>query len=184
MPSSKTHDRITWVGLVPLMSLTYILTRSFYLALLLGLAYLFSGLMFGPDLDIHSLQYKRWGWFRWFWLPYRFCLPHRSIWSHGFLLGTCLRLLYLLIGVILLAVLMGILLLGWSLLFPPISSPLAWINTSVRSWLTQIPQHKAEIGALLIGLEAGAMSHSGVDQLASYYKALKKKRGRRRASKH
>jgi uncharacterized metal-binding protein len=183
MPSGKTHDRITWLGLVPLVSVTYILTRSFYLALLLGLAYLFSGLMFGPDLDIHSLQYKRWGWFRWFWLPYRFCLPHRSILSHGFLLGTCLRLLYLMAGIILLAALMAILLLAWGLLFPPIALPLVWMSNSVRGGLTQIPRYRAEIGALLIGLEAGAMSHSGSDQLASYYKALKKKRGGRRASK-
>jgi uncharacterized metal-binding protein len=165
------------------MLVTYGLTHNDRLTALLALAYLFSALMFGPDLDIHSVQYKRWGWFRWFWLPYRFCLPHRSIWSHGFLLGTCLRLLYLLVGVTLLVALMGILLLAWGLLFPPISLPLAWMSTSVRGGLTQIPQYRAEIGALLIGLEAGAMSHSASDQLASYYKALKKKRGGRRASK-
>ncbi len=27
--------------------------------------------MFGPDLDIYSVQFQRWGFLRWIWLPYQ-----------------------------------------------------------------------------------------------------------------
>ncbi|GAC1402643.1 MAG: hypothetical protein NVSMB56_17620 [Pyrinomonadaceae bacterium] len=60
---------------------------------------LFGGLMFGPDLDIHSKQYTRWGIFRFLWLPYQIVFRHRSRWSHGMLFGTLIRIVYF-IGVI------------------------------------------------------------------------------------
>ena len=94
MPAGKTHDRIT-LYLAPLViGVTFGVTRSERLSLLMAIAFVFSGLMFGPDLDIHSCQYKRWGWLRWVWLPYRAMVRHRSPLSHGFLIGTILRLVY------------------------------------------------------------------------------------------
>src|SRR5918998_3916008 len=55
---------------------------------------LFGGLMFGPDLDIQSRQYTRWGVFRFLWLPYRAFFRHRSRWSHGIIFGTLIRVVY------------------------------------------------------------------------------------------
>ncbi|MEB3338049.1 MAG: metal-binding protein, partial [Leptolyngbyaceae bacterium] len=94
MPSGRTHDRITlwslpWVG-----GATLVITQSSRLTLIVAGGFLLGGLMFGPDLDIYSRQYQRWGWLKWIWLPYRKLLKHRSFWSHGFVVGTTLRLLY------------------------------------------------------------------------------------------
>ena len=95
MPSGRTHDRITWY-LTPVMAgFSYLITHQEHLTVLATVAFLFSGLMFGPDLDIHSVQYKRWGWLRWLWLPYRRLLRHRSLFSHGPIIGTFLRICYL-----------------------------------------------------------------------------------------
>ena len=64
------------------------------LACLATVTMLFGGLMFGPDLDIQSRQYTRWGIFRFLWFPYKFVFRHRSRWSHGIIFGTLIRVLY------------------------------------------------------------------------------------------
>ena len=58
-------------------------------------AYLFSGLLLSNDLDIASRIYKRWGPLRVLWYPYRCLVPHRSLLSHGLVVGPLLRVLYL-----------------------------------------------------------------------------------------
>ena len=50
--------------------------------------------MFGPDLDIQSRQYTRWGVFRFLWFPYKVAFRHRSRWSHGIIFGTLIRVVY------------------------------------------------------------------------------------------
>jgi uncharacterized metal-binding protein len=74
---------------------TLLVTDRADLAFWLSGGYLFSGLMFGPDLDLYSIHYKRWGWLRWLWRPYQQAIKHRSIWSHGPIVGTIGRILYL-----------------------------------------------------------------------------------------
>ena len=176
MPSGKTHDRLT-LWLIPWVLLGSLLgTRSERLTLILTVAFGFSGLMFGPDLDIYSVQYRRWGWLRWLWLPYRHCLRHRSILSHGFLIGTCLRIVYL-SSWLLLVFGLGI---GLILLVNP------WLNlgNGITSLLaTDFMMHGKILGeeyltegiALLIGLEMGAMSHSLADWLTSSVKQFNRR---------
>lgn len=100
MPSGKTHDFISFCGLIPLgISSTVLYGKSLCdldsLLLFLG-GYLFGSLMFGPDLDIHSIQYKRWNIFRFIWIPYR-KLGHRSSISrsHDIIWGFVIRVAYL-----------------------------------------------------------------------------------------
>ncbi len=95
MPSGRTHDRITLWSLPAVAGLSFSLTRNGNLTLLIATGFLFGGLMFGPDLDIHSRQYQRWGWLRWIWQPYQHNLRHRSFLSHGPIIGTALRVFYL-----------------------------------------------------------------------------------------
>ena len=64
MPSGITHDRITLWTLPWIAGIGYGITHNGELTLILAGGFLFSGLMFGPDLDIHSIQYKRWGVFK------------------------------------------------------------------------------------------------------------------------
>jgi len=164
MPSGVVHDRIT-IWLLPwVVGITYCLTRSAEIVLIVAGGYLFSGMMFGPDLDIHSLQYKRWGIIRKIWLPYRQFFHHRSLFSHGFIIGTCVRLAYLLFiiaAVGILGVAIAQLLFGF-----------AWnwqdfVRAKLHLLTWKYPQ---ETTALFIGLEIGAMSHSVSDWVNSHRK--------------
>ncbi|MBC7909659.1 MAG: metal-binding protein [Pyrinomonadaceae bacterium] len=94
MPSGKTHDAITFILAAPTFAAAWIVSGSIVLAIIMTSAMLFGGLMFGPDLDIQSRQYTRWGVFRFVWLPYRMIFRHRSRWSHGILFGTLIRVIY------------------------------------------------------------------------------------------
>ncbi|HKS29983.1 MAG TPA: metal-binding protein [Pyrinomonadaceae bacterium] len=94
MPSGKTHDAITILLAAPTFGAAWGLTGSLGLATVATAAMLFGGLMFGPDLDIQSKQYTRWGVFRFIWFPYKVLFRHRSRWSHGLLFGTLIRVLY------------------------------------------------------------------------------------------
>src|ERR1051325_7850197 len=94
MPSGKTHDAITILLAAPTFAAAWVLTRSLALAAVATTAMLFGGFMFGPDLDIQSKQYTRWGVFRFLWLPYKVVFRHRSRWSHGLLFGTLIRVIY------------------------------------------------------------------------------------------
>src|SRR6476469_8723425 len=105
MPSGRTHDQITLWSLPLVAALTFGQTSSSNLTLLVSGSFLFGGLMFGPDLDIYSCQYQRWGWFKAIWLPYQKSLRHRSFLSHGPLIGTALRILYLAIWIAVLGML-------------------------------------------------------------------------------
>src|ERR671929_1409978 len=94
MPSGKTHDMVTLVLAPPTLAAAWGLTGSVVLSVAATAAMLFGGLMFGPDLDIQSRQYTRWGVFRFLWWPYRMMFRHRSRWSHGIIFGTLIRVVY------------------------------------------------------------------------------------------
>ncbi|MCA1558012.1 MAG: metal-binding protein [Acidobacteria bacterium] len=94
MPSGKTHDAITILLGAPTFIAAWGLTRSLTLASVATGAMFFGGLMFGPDLDVQSKQYTRWGVFRFLWLPYKVIFRHRSRWSHGLIFGTLIRVIY------------------------------------------------------------------------------------------
>lgn len=167
MPSGGTHDRITLYTLPLVAGVTLWQTGSSNLTLLVAGGFMFSGLMFGPDLDIYSRQFQRWGVLRCIWRPYQKSLRHRSVLSHGPVIGTILRVIYLgcLLGVV--AVVMVVMgeklgLVAWT-----------WqdlVVAVVRSLLV----YTTEYGALFLGLELGAMSHSVSDWVSSAYKQVKK----------
>lgn len=163
MPSGRTHDRITWLSAPLVVASAWALGAGWSSLLSVGAAYLFGGLMFGGDLDIHSVQYRRWGWLRWIWLPYRRLVSHRSVWSHGLIVGTIVRLAYL--GTIAaLAGLLGLLAGG------------AWwgLRADVRTLTlyTWASANREPLLWTLVGLEAGAMSHALSDWTGSGLKRL------------
>ena len=172
MPSGITHDRITLWVLPWIAGISYALTRNGELTLIMAGGFLFSGLMFGPDLDIYSLQYKRWGILRVIWLPYRLMLRHRSLFSHGPLIGTCIRLLYLFTIVAFLSiVLVGIAQLLWGF-------PWNWQQFTLHKLNLIQTKYYYEAVSLFWGLELGAMTHSLSDWLVSSYKYRRKKKGK------
>jgi uncharacterized metal-binding protein len=99
MPSGKTHDAVTFLLTAPVWMAVWKFTDNIPLATIVTAAFLFGGLMFGPDLDTRSTQYTRWGLLKNLWYPYQKFFKHRSRWSHGLIFGTLLRVIYF-IGVL------------------------------------------------------------------------------------
>ncbi len=97
MASGKTHDLITWYCFIPCLAWGWEANQNFFMGLILSSGFLFAGLMFGPDLDTKSLQYYRWGFLRFFWIPYQKAGGHRSFvsQSHDALWGPFIRFIYL-----------------------------------------------------------------------------------------
>lgn len=168
MSSGRTHDRITLWALPLVVLVALRVTLSGWLTAVVCLGFMLGGWMLGPDLDIHSVQYKRWGWLRWIWLPYRGKIRHRSPWSHGPIIGTVVRVLYLSLWLALGGLIIVELLnrtqrtaLSWG----DLAEGLRWALVTYWPWWL----------ALVIGLELGALSHYVADWLSS---AVKKKRGK------
>ena len=178
MPSGKTHDQITWFSAPLLALLVWLLGRRLDICLALTASYVFAGLMFSGDLDLKSVQYKRWGWLRWIWIPYQKCVPHRSPFSHGPVLGTLTRLLYL---------------SAWILL-------LFWLLSQIATWLDQTSLAEQSAGlirlllqtlraqpewivALLGGIWLGALSHTLADESLSRWKRWRRKKRKRPVQK-
>lgn len=170
MPSGKIHDQITWYCLPVVIASFLIVTKSLSLTTLASVGFLFSGLMFGPDLDIYSVQFKRWHFFRFIWLPYQKFLKHRSFFSHGFLIGTIIRVFYLsfifffvaITGVTIAQLIFGFV---WH-----------WQKFVVNSYIAVKNDYWQEILSLFIGLELGAMSHYLADDIGSRWKSVPKKK--------
>ena len=136
MPSGKTHDKISILFLPILLILFYFMGLSQIAIIILSISYLFSSFMFNGDLDLHSNPYNRWLFLKWIWKPYQYMFHHRSIFTHGLIIGTIIRLIY--IGFIPLIIMFF---MGISLSF--LINPLSFL--------------------IIIGLELGAALHTICD---------------------
>src|SRR5919197_2468736 len=94
MPSGRTHDLITFALAPAIFVGAQIHWGRPLVSLVATAAMVFAGLMFGPDLDLYSKQYRRWGPLRFIWFPYMIAFSHRSRLSHGIMLSTIVRVLY------------------------------------------------------------------------------------------
>ena len=167
MPSGYIHDRITLWSLPIVVGASVFRTQNAGLTLAIASGFLVGGLLLGPDLDTRSVHYKRWGWLRWIWLPYRSRVKHRSPLSHGPILGTTVRVCYLLLwllvlGSVVIALLNEFLGLGWT--WNEVGDRISLIFTNHWPWWI----------AFAIGLEIGALSHILADWMTSAYKRVKK----------
>jgi len=133
-------------------------------------------LMLSPDLDLNSRPFQRWGWLRWIWIPYQKSMRHRSVFSHGPIIGTTLRILYLACWI----AWFGLLIVLGVQLVQELSFSWQGFATAVVHWLSD---YWTEAIALFVGLELGAMSHSLSDWTNSAYKRFKKPKRNRRSSK-
>ncbi|HEX8143344.1 MAG TPA: metal-binding protein [Pyrinomonadaceae bacterium] len=162
MPSGRTHDVVTIILAAPTFVAAWGLSGSIALGTLSTLSMLFGGFMFGPDLDIQSRQYTRWGLFRFLWLPYRMLFKHRSRWSHGIIFGTLIRVIYfalVLALIIAAAVYLRAALMGGA---PPTFEGFAEAWRAIQASAGRsVGRHAA--WAILAGLWWGAASHTLTD---------------------
>ncbi|GAB6169921.1 metal-binding protein [Clostridium carnis] len=178
MASGKTHDKIT-VGMLPIVILILIrvnieiyntLNKVIVFTVIGALIYIFAGYMFSGDLDIKSREYNRWGKIKYIWLPYQKLISHRSIFSHGILLGPIIRIVYLYIIFLLISAIM------YSLNITKFST-IYLINRTVIF----INENKKLMFIVWISLFLGSGLHTIVDIFYSYIKKryiFKKKRNK------
>ncbi|HMJ09383.1 MAG TPA: metal-binding protein [Pyrinomonadaceae bacterium] len=169
MPSGNTHDAITFILTVPAAIITYYALSSPLAAAVGAAAFLFGGLMFGPDLDLVSKQYSRWRFFRFLWLPYRSFFKHRSRWTHGLLFGTLFRVVYLM-GIV--TVLLFAASYFSALIF---KTEMPRIVDLAAGWTFAGRVARQHAGAELLflvffGMWSGAASHTFTDMAGSYIK--------------
>jgi len=170
MPSGKVHDVVALSSIIPLFLAGQILIKyDIVTNIVFVLSAVFSQLMFGPDLDLNSMQYKRWGFLRPIWLPYRIIFRHRSRFSHGLVFGPILRCLYLLSGLLILLIGMNFLTVYyWHLNFfacywPVIKHIISFIGIyNMASFLLTV----------ITGLFTGAAIHTLTDKTVSFFKNL------------
>jgi uncharacterized metal-binding protein len=169
MPNVKSHDAITFLLAPPIFAASWLTAGDIPISFAVAAAFLFGGLMFGPDLDTASRQYSRWGILRFLWFPYRSFFKHRSRWSHGLIFGAFLRVVYLFGTFTLAAFLSGcayICIFGGGALD---------LHAVMRSWHALGEFVTANFGgtlvpALFCGVWFGAASHTLTDITVSYIK--------------
>jgi len=169
MPSAKTHDAVTFLIAAPTFVATWKITQSFAMSLVITIAMLIGGLMFGPDLDTVSKQYSRWGVFRFLWYPYQVFFKHRSRWSHGLIFGTLLRVVYFMGALTIVAFLAIYTRTAFA------GGTVPGLYETLESW-TFVGNYVREnigeyaFGAVFIGLWLGAASHTLTDMAGSFIK--------------
>ena len=169
MPSGKIHDAITLGLAVPTFGAAYIATNGLYASLTCCAAFMFGGLMFGPDLDTVSRPYSRWGPLRAIWLPYRYFFPHRSRFSHGLLFGALFRVIYFLGSVTVLFLIAGYFFQAFK------GGRLPGIEDITFFWRPLGETVRDRFGenvffTIFAGLWAGAASHTFTDMAGSFIK--------------
>lgn len=169
MPSGRTHDAITFILAVPAFAVTYAAGSGVKGGIVVAAAFIFGGLMFGPDLDTVSRQYSRWSILRGLWFPYRSFFKHRSRFSHGLIFGALIRVIYF-IGVITLAACFVF------YLYAAISGGrLVGLSEVSATWRRVGAFVGGTFGISLVpmifaGLWLGAASHTFTDMAGSYIK--------------
>ena len=171
MPSGRTHDRVTYLLIPPSFLVAHWYWNDVSLSLVTTAAAAFAGLMFGPDLDIQSTQYARWGAARFIWAPYRFAIAHRSRLSHGLLFGTFFRLIYFVVVII---VILTVTLYAQHRYFDGVQTSWAAEFQRVSDDVVSIwdGSSKTYLSAGFTGLWAGAAAHTIADLIASIGKAI------------
>lgn len=164
MPKGKKHDQLI-LQFLPLNLLIFILIAAILpvevdiYGIMVISFYLFGGYYFSPDLDIDSSVFRRWKVLRFIWIPYKNIVPHRSIFSHGIIVGTITRILYLfsMVSVILLGC--NFILTGKLIVFDYLSNVLRYVYMN-RYYMLSI----------FIALELSADVHIIADRTTSKIK--------------
>jgi uncharacterized metal-binding protein len=170
MPNGKTHDRLTIATAALSLPIWIILTPDhdpFVYSVGVG-SYLFSGIWLSGDLDTSSICYKRWGLFKFIWLPYRLLIPHRSCLSHGLVVGPLVRVIYFSVAAYLVARCIAALANRYFLIVDR-AGILRHAGFSLTFWLVH---HPMVFIAALIGLVLGGLTHTLADVLSSFWKKV------------
>jgi len=95
MSSGEEHEKAVKILATPLFFLV-IFFFNFEIAVLFIISFIVGGIWLSPDLDTQSKPLKRWGGLKIIWFPYRTLIKHRSILSHFPIIGSLIRITYIL----------------------------------------------------------------------------------------
>ncbi len=154
MASGRNHDRFG-LGCIPLVwSLGLSVSHNSALAAVLVGSYSFGIWYLSPDLDTQSKPWYRWRQLKILWVPYQRLVPHRHILSHGPIIGTTCRLLYIAFWLLLL---LNVLKAG-----VPVTE--VGIENSVRSAIATAAGRQL-LWSVYCGCELAALNHLLLDGL-------------------
>ncbi len=139
MASGRNHD-LSILFTTPIIGIIGI-SHSLELGIIAASSHYLAGMFLSPDLDTVSKPFKRWGVFKFIWIPYQKNIPHRSALSHAPILGSTIRLMYL-----------AALLLPFWIIFPGLQQ-IEWMITREKAI------------AFLVGVELSALNHLLLDGL-------------------
>ena len=155
MASGKTHEKINYTAYAGLLIILILMGfQNMWLTLWLTVGVIFGTRYFGPDLDLKSSLYYRWGKMKWIWIPYQRMFKHRSIFTHGFVIGDIIRVIYF-----------GVFVLGMIALINYAFN--ISINQSI--W-TLVSKFSTEFSFIFIGILIASIFHTIVDLGLSAYK--------------
>lgn len=166
MATGKEHDQGILVFTVVVGAVTYYFTKDIFISFLMTAGHLVGGLFLSPDLDLASLAYYRWGFFKGVWKPYQSVIPHRSwffhrnVLSHAPIVGSLGRVLYL--GVIVFFVL-------WLI------DNAAKTTWGVALW-NFLNKNRLTLIYLFLGLEVSAWVHLAMDIAATNWSKSRRRR--------
>lgn len=167
LAAGKTHDKIT-VIMTPFVASFFLFINMVFLEdlgsslafTILGVSiYMFGGYMFSGDLDIKSREFKRWGYLKFIWIPYQKLFEHRSVFTHGFILGPIIRILYVSIIPITISSLL------YSFSITSVSTP-----EMLKLVASFILSNKVLFANMLLALFLGSGLHTITDIIYSYFK--------------
>lgn len=171
--SGKTHDKINhfviyFTVIIFVLLLMYLTVGEKYTAifLLLITGYHIGSYCFGPDLDIKSKPYRRWGKLRFIWKPYQKVFKHRSFWTHSILISDVVRIIYLI-----------------SIIFPFYAGVVVLLNLNSNSVNEMIVgylnKHKIFHLSFFSGIVLASTIHIISDKISTSRKRIKTKKKKR-----
>lgn len=178
MASGKTHDKVTVIMSPFVAAIVFLINLSFNSEIVsstivtsLGVVvYMFGGYMFSGDIDVKSRETNRWGPFKFIWYPYQKLFSHRSIFTHGFILGPIIRLLYIYVIYLMIG--------AWFYSLDLISLSTKEI---IQATYVLIGENKQISFNIIFALFLGSGLHTTTDLIYSFFKKIikGKKRGRK-----
>lgn len=175
MASGKTHDKIT-ILMIPFVAAIFFLINTLefkdngnsIVFTILGVAvYVFGGYMFSGDIDIKSREFNRWGYFKGIWTLYQKLFKHRSVFTHGFILGPIIRILYV----------YGIYLIICGCLYALDMITLSTSEMIKATWLVAQKNNQLSVN-IILALFLGSGLHTITDLIYSFFKKIFKRKKR------
>ncbi len=158
MANGKAHKKINLVFLAIGIGAVLISSQHYVHGISIIIGYLFGTYWMNPDLDIKSNPYRRWGLLRFMWIPYQ-KLKHRSIWTHGYVIGDIIRYLYIMGWIVLVAFVLGI------LTGVPYTTYIDYLRDFVN-------QYKLPLLSFIIGNMLSSTAHILTDHASTTFKKI------------